>query len=141
MHARGRRPLLLPPANERIAQRHPRRTDRAIGVAAVVIQTGVSTMECLRQSAVPATVGLFTPIAPPVDSYSICTSPASATAAASSGVKLVTFDEIFIEQNFGPHMEQKCASLKPSSGRVSSCMARAVSGSSERSNWRFQSKL
>jgi hypothetical protein len=28
--------------------------------------------------------------------------------------------EIFIEQNFGPHMEQKCAILAPSAGRVSS---------------------
>jgi len=27
---------------------------------------------------------------------------------------------IFIEQNFGPHMEQKCATLAPSCGRVSS---------------------
>ena len=35
---------------------------------------------------------------------------------------------MFIEQNFGPHIEQKCASLKPSSGSVSSCMARAVFG-------------
>jgi hypothetical protein len=47
---------------------------------------------------------------------------------------------MFMEQNFGPHIEQKCASLKPSSGSVSSCMERAVSGSSESSNWRFQSK-
>jgi hypothetical protein len=37
-------------------------------------------------------------------------------------VKLSTFAEIFMEQNFGPHMEQKCASLKPSSGSVSSCI-------------------
>ena len=28
--------------------------------------------------------------------------------------------EIFIEQNFGPHMEQKCATLAPSAGSVSS---------------------
>src|ERR1022692_2327659 len=44
------------------------------------------------------------------------------TASASSAVNSSTFAEIFIEQNFGPHMEQKCASLKPSSGSVSSCM-------------------
>ena len=56
-------------------------------------------------------------------------------------VKLSTLAEIFMEQNFGPHMEQKWASLKPSSGSVSSCMARAVSGSSDKSNCRFQSKL
>jgi hypothetical protein len=30
-----------------------------------------------------------------------------ATAAASSAVKFSTFAEIFMEQNFGPHMEQK----------------------------------
>ena len=57
------------------------------------------------------------------------------------GVKLSTLAEMFIEQNFGPHIEQKCASLKPSSGSVSSCMARAVSGSSDSSNCRFQSNL
>ena len=62
------------------------------------------------------------------------------TAAASSAVKVSTLAEIFIEQNFGPHMEQKCASLKPSSGSVSSCMERAVSGSSESANCSFQSK-
>ena len=46
-----------------------------------------------------------------------------------------------MEQNFGPHIEQNAASLKPSSGSVSSCMACAVSGSSESSNCLFQSKL
>src|SRR5258706_14493354 len=28
--------------------------------------------------------------------------------------------EIFIEQNFGPHMEQKCATFAPSAGKGSS---------------------
>ena len=46
---------------------------------------------------------------------------------------------IFIEQNFGPHIEQNCAVLKTSCGSVSSCIRRAVSGSSDSSNWRFQS--
>ncbi len=34
-------------------------------------------------------------------------------------------DRRSIEQNFGPHIEQKCATLCASFGRVSSCMARA----------------
>src|ERR1019366_3867666 len=42
-------------------------------------------------------------------------------------------------QNFGPHMEQNSALLKYSSGRVSSCIACAVSGSSDRRNCSFQS--
>src|ERR1051326_8651579 len=45
---------------------------------------------------------------------------------------------IFIEQNFGPHIEQKCATLCASFGSVSSWKARAVSGSSERLNWSSQ---
>src|SRR5579872_2607877 len=44
-----------------------------------------------------------------------------------------------IEQNFGPHIEQNFADLNTSCGSVSSCMARAVSGSSDNSNCRFQS--
>jgi hypothetical protein len=43
-----------------------------------------------------------------------------------------------MEQNLGPHMEQKWESLAPSWGRVSSWKARAVSGSIERSNWSCQ---
>ncbi len=38
---------------------------------------------------------------------------------------------IFIEQNLGPHIEQKCATLCASLGRVASWKARAVSGSSD----------
>src|SRR5262249_49247094 len=41
---------------------------------------------------------------------------------------------IRIEQNLGPHIAQKCASLAPSAGRVSSWKLRAVSGSSARLN-------
>src|SRR5262249_39511165 len=44
-----------------------------------------------------------------------------------------------IEQNFGPHIEQNLADLNTSCGSVSSCIARAVSGSSDSSNCRFQS--
>jgi hypothetical protein len=43
-----------------------------------------------------------------------------ATASASSAVNCSTLAEMFMEQNFGPHIEQKAASLKPSSGSVSS---------------------
>ena len=43
-----------------------------------------------------------------------------------------------IEQNFGPHIEQKCAVLAGSAGRVSSWKAIAVSGSRERANWSCQ---
>src|ERR1051325_9595332 len=81
----------------------------------------------------------------PLHSYLILTSDSGAvplnTASASAAVNASTFAEMFIEQNFGPHIEQKCASLKPSSGSVSSCIERAVSGSSDRSNCRFQSNL
>jgi hypothetical protein len=35
---------------------------------------------------------------------------------------------ISIEQNFGPHIEQKCASLCASFGKVSSWNSRAISG-------------
>jgi hypothetical protein len=47
---------------------------------------------------------------------------------------------IFIEQNFGPHIEQKCATLCASFGSVSSWNSRAVSGSSPRLNWSCQRK-
>jgi hypothetical protein len=46
---------------------------------------------------------------------------------------------IRIEQNFGPHIEQNLADLNTSCGSVSSCIDRAVSGSSDSSNCRFQS--
>jgi hypothetical protein len=36
----------------------------------------------------------------------------------TSGVKSCVLAEWFIEQNFGPHIEQKAVSLKPSSGSV-----------------------
>ncbi len=45
----------------------------------------------------------------------------------------------FIEQNFDPHIEQNFADLDASCGSVSSCIARAVSGSDDISNRRFQS--
>src|SRR2546423_898090 len=45
-----------------------------------------------------------------------------------------------MEQNFGPHIEQKWAVLAPSAGRVSSWYDRAVSGSSDSSNWSAQRK-
>src|SRR5437899_139161 len=47
---------------------------------------------------------------------------------------------IRMEQNFGPHIEQKWAVLAPSAGRVSSWYDRAVSGSSDSSNWSAQRK-
>src|ERR1700739_2102838 len=45
---------------------------------------------------------------------------------------------IFIEQNLGPHMEQKWAVFIASFGRVSSWYSRAVSGSRARLNWSSQ---
>src|SRR6476646_9708666 len=45
---------------------------------------------------------------------------------------------IFIEQNLGPHIEQKCAVLAPSAGSVWSWNASAVSGSRLRLNWSRQ---
>lgn len=43
-----------------------------------------------------------------------------------------------MEQNFGPHMEQKCAVLDASAGSVSSWNAAAVCGSSDNANWSTQ---
>ena len=43
----------------------------------------------------------------------------------------MAFALMCIEQNFGPHIEQNSALLKYSSGSVSSCIACAVSGSSD----------
>src|SRR6266436_7552448 len=60
-------------------------------------------------------------------------------AAAPSVASLRISCVMRIEQNFGPHIEQNLADLNTSCGSVSSCMARAVSGSSDSSNWRFQS--
>ena len=42
-----------------------------------------------------------------------------------------------MEQNFGPHMEQKCAVLAGSCGSVASWNSRAVTGSSDRLNWSY----
>src|SRR5208282_304691 len=80
---------------------------------------------------------LQSPAAWATSGFSICVRIACASASVNSCVLF----EWFIEQNFGPHIEQNAASLKPSSGSVSSCIERAVSGSSDSSNWRFQSKL
>jgi hypothetical protein len=46
-----------------------------------------------------------------------------------------------MEQNFGPHMEQKRASLNPSSGRVESCFAWAASGIEGQTELVFPAKL
>ncbi|CKT20526.1 Uncharacterised protein [Mycobacterium tuberculosis] len=58
-------------------------------------------------------------------------SPCSAAYSRTSWV-------MRMEQNFGPHIEQKCAVLAGSAGRVSSWNSRAVSGSSDSANWSFQ---
>ena len=42
-----------------------------------------------------------------------------------------------MEQNLGPHMEQKWAVLAGSWGRVASWYSRAVTGSSDRLNWSY----
>ncbi len=42
-----------------------------------------------------------------------------------------------MEQNLGPHMEQKWAVLAGSCGRVASWNSRAVTGSSDRLNWSY----
>src|SRR5271157_3909488 len=65
----------------------------------------------------------------------------SCTRAAVASACLRMSSLIRIEQNSGPHMLQKAAVLKASCGSVSSCILRAVSGSSERRNWSFQLKL
>ena len=45
---------------------------------------------------------------------------------------------IRMEQNFGPHIEQKWAVLAGSAGSVSSWKASAVTGSSDSANWSRQ---
>src|ERR1041384_5465592 len=62
---------------------------------------------------------------------SMATSSATCFCAAYSLTSCV----IFIEQKCGPHIEQKCASLAPSCGNVSSSNSCASSGSSARLNW------
>ena len=57
--------------------------------------------------------------------------PCAAAYARTSSV-------IFIEQKCGPHIEQKCASLAPSCGSVSSWNCFALSGSRPRLNWSSQ---
>src|SRR5438874_857115 len=52
-----------------------------------------------------------------------------------SAAYLRTSSVMRIEQKCGPHMEQKCAVLAPSCGRVSSWNSRAVTGSRLRLNW------
>ena len=42
-----------------------------------------------------------------------------------------------MEQNLGPHMEQKWAVLAGSCGSVASWYSRAVTGSSDRLNWSY----
>jgi hypothetical protein len=56
--------------------------------------------------------------------------PAAMSAAPAECPEPTYRQVIFIEQNFGPHIEQKCATLCASFGSVSSWKARAVSGSS-----------
>src|SRR5207244_261373 len=55
-----------------------------------------------------------------------------------SAARSLSSCEIFIEQNFGPHIEQKCALFAGDAGSVSSWKDRAVSGSSARLNWSSQ---
>src|SRR5436190_23673952 len=62
---------------------------------------------------------------------SIATSSETPWASAYSRTSWL----IRIEQNLGPHMEQKWAVLAGSAGSVSSWYDRAVSGSSDKSNW------
>src|SRR5687767_15246791 len=72
--------------------------------------------------------------------------PASASSAAMNAsasafcfaANSLTSWVIFIEQNLGPHIEQKCAVLAPSAGRVWSWYCSAVSGSRLRLNWSRQ---
>ena len=67
--------------------------------------------------------------------------PASMASRGSSPCRSAysrTSAEIRIEQNFGPHIEQKWAVFAGSAGSVSSWYSRAVSGSSDSANWSCQ---
>lgn len=66
------------------------------------------------------------------------TSSAEAEVARSGANCSVMLLLIFIEQNLGPHIEQKCAVFAGSAYRVSSWNSRAVSGSRARLNWSSQ---
>lgn len=68
---------------------------------------------------------------------SMPTARASSTPYPCSLAYSRTSSVIFMEQNLGPHMEQKCAVLPPSAGSVSSWYDRAVGGSRARLNWSF----
>src|SRR5688572_8442982 len=64
----------------------------------------------------------------------------SITARGSPVAAILRMSSVIrIEQYLGPHMLQKWALLKVSCGSVSSCMRRAVSGSSDKRNCSFQS--
>src|SRR3712207_4772814 len=70
-----------------------------------------------------------------------CALPISArklSPAFCFAAKSLTSWVIFIEQNLGPHIEQKWAVLAPSAGGVWSWYCSAVSGSRLRLNWSRQ---
>ena len=102
----------------------------ALGEAQFVRRAGADDVELWLQTAHYSSAGteIFC-----CDSIEIGSSGFSAAMARMSSV-------IFMEQYLGPHMLQKWALLKVSCGRVSSCMRRAVSGSSDWRNCSFQSK-
>ncbi len=66
---------------------------------------------------------------------------ASSTPRPWSAAKLRTWWLICIEQNLGPHMEQKWAVLAAGAGRAWSCSSRALSGSRDSSNLVFPAEL
>src|SRR5690606_14476154 len=89
-----------------------------------------------RQSA----IGRYTRLPLAANSFDFWSMPsaissADAPSAPASPNRSVMLWLIFIEQNFGPHIEQKWAVLAGSAGSVSSWSSRAVSGSRARLNW------
>src|ERR1700756_1434730 len=93
------------------------------------LRLGVTVTEC---SAIFARSRLLVQDHLGVGTYSSL--PASLNSPDFAAIAARTSSVIFIEQNFGPHIEQKWATLAPSAGRVSSWAQGAVIGASGKLN-------
>ena len=72
-------------------------------------------------------IGRYTRLPASANSFDFWAIPSSISSRLPPCSRRMSW-EIFIEQNFGPHIEQKWAVLAGSAGKVSSWNSRAVSG-------------
>ena len=93
------------------------------------ISSGLRTLADTTVSSVTGFAGVSTPsgILPVTASATICCWAASPPNALRMFCEILYLQ--YFQQNFGPHIEQKCAILAGSAGSVSSWKAMAVSGS------------